>query len=157
MTGLRHRPIDSRSLSCAHPGIVHHNTKSRLNHKMILLYLGSSRIAIRSSDLPGNLRIFLPWLQSLLGSLRIYFGSSLDLSDSSLILEIGPSLEILRIGRPFAHLGPFPSPHPLDPTPAPPRSSQGFLLIGSSIDVCPLSSTIILFRFWTMTHYLPSE
>ena len=75
---------------------------------MILSYLGSSRITIRSSDLFGNLRIFLLWLRSLLGSLRIYFGSSLDLSDSSSILEIGLSSEILRISRPFAHPVPFP-------------------------------------------------
>ena len=80
---------------------------------MILSYLGSSRITIRSSDLLGNLRIFLPWLWSLLGFLQIYFGSSLDLSDSSLILEIGPSSEILRISRPFAHLGSLPLPLPL--------------------------------------------
>ena len=80
---------------------------------MILPYLGSSWITIRSSDLLGNLRTFLLWLRSLLGSLWIYFGSSLDLSDSSLILEIGPSSEILRISRPFAHLGPFPFPLPL--------------------------------------------
>ena len=108
-----HRPIDRRSPSCAHPGIARRDTKSRLNHKMILSYLGSSRIAIQSSDLLSNLRTFLLWLQSLIGSLRIYFGSSLDLSDSSLILEIGPSSEILRISRPFAHLGPLPYPLPL--------------------------------------------
>ena len=60
-----------------------------------------------------NLRTFLPWLRSLLGSLWIYFGSSLDLSDSSSILEIGPSSEILRISRPFTHLGPLPLPLPL--------------------------------------------
>ena len=102
-----------RSLSRAHSGIARRDTKSRLNHKMILSYLRSSRITIRSSDLFGNLRIFLLWLRSLLGSLRIYFGSFLDLSDSSLILEIGPSSEILHISRPFAHLGPFPLPLPL--------------------------------------------
>ena len=106
-------PIDECPLSRAHSGIAHHDTKSRLNLKMILSYLGSSRITTRSSDLLGNLRTFLLWLWSLLGSLRIYFGSSLDLSDSSLILEIGPSSENLRISRPFAHLGPFPLPLPL--------------------------------------------
>ena len=113
VTGLRCRPINMRSLSRAHSGIAHRDTKSRLNLKMILLYLGSSRIAIQSSDLLGNLRTFLLWLRSLLGSLRIFPRSSLDLSDSSLILEIGPSLEILRISRPFAHLGPLPLPFPL--------------------------------------------
>ena len=113
MTGLHYRPIDRRSLSRAHPGIARHDTKSRLNLKMILSYLGSSWIATRSSDLLGNLRTFLLWLRSLLGSLRIYLGSSLDLSDSSLILEIGPSSEILRISRPFAHLGPLPLSFPL--------------------------------------------
>ena len=41
---------------------------------------------------------------------RIYFRSSLDLSDSPLILEIGHSSEILRISRPFTHPVPFPSP-----------------------------------------------
>ena len=104
---------DRCSLSCAHSGIACCDTKLRLNLKMILPYLGSSRITIQSPDLLSNLRTFLPWLRSLLGSLRIYFGSSLDLSDSSLILEIGPSSEILRISRPFAHLGPFPFPLPL--------------------------------------------
>ena len=79
---------------------------------MILRYLRSSQITIRSLDLLGNLRTFLLWLRSLFGSLRIFLGSSLDLSDSSLILEIGPSLEILRISRPFAHLDPFPLPLP---------------------------------------------
>ena len=106
-------PIDRHPLSCAHSGIARRDTKSRLNNKMILSYLGSSWITIRSSDLFGNLRTFLLWLRSLLGSLRIYFRSSLDLSDSSLILEIGPSSEILCINRPFAHLGPLPSPLPL--------------------------------------------
>ena len=47
-----------------------------------------------------------------IGSLQIYFGSSLDLSDSSVILEIGRSSEILRISRPFAHLDPLPLPSP---------------------------------------------
>ena len=121
---------------------------------MILLYHGSSWITTQSSDLLGNHRTFLPWLQSLLGSLQIFPGSSLDLSNSSLILEIGLSSEILCISRPFAHLGPLPLPFPLDPMPAPPRSSQGFLLIGLSIDVCLLSSMIALFRFSVMTHYL---
>ena len=105
--------INKPSLPRAHSGIARRNTKSRLNHKMILLYLGSSWITIRSSDLLGNLRIFLLWLRSLLGSLRIFLGSSLDLSDSSLILEIGLSSEILCISRPFAHLGPLPLPLPL--------------------------------------------
>ena len=50
-----------------------------------------------------------------IGSLRIYFGSSLDLSDSSLILEIGLSSEILRISRPFTHPVPFPLSPPLFP------------------------------------------
>ena len=113
VTGLRYSLIDSRSPSRAHSGIACCDTKSRLNHKMILSYLGSSRITIRSTDLLGNPRTFLPWLRSLLGSLRIFPGSSLDLSDSSLILEIGPSSEILRISRPFAHLGPLPLPLPL--------------------------------------------
>ena len=53
-----------------------------------------------------------------IGSLRIYFGSSLDLSDSSLILEIGPFSEILRISRPFTH--PVPLPFPLPPSRIPP-------------------------------------
>ena len=148
-------PINMRPLSCAHPGIARRDTKSRLNLKMILPYLGSSQITIRSLDLLGNLRTFLLWLRSLLGSLRIYFGSSLDLSDSSLILEIGLSSEIFRISRPFAHLSPLPPSPPLDPLPAPPRSLTGFLLIGLSIDACPLSSLIILFRLLVMTHYLP--
>ena len=52
------------SLSRAHSGIARCDTKSRLNLKMILLYLGSSRIAIRSSDLLGNLRTFHLWLRS---------------------------------------------------------------------------------------------
>ena len=64
VTGLRCRPIDMCSLSRAHPGIARRDTKSRLNPKTILLYLGSSRITIRSSDLLGNLRTFHLWLRS---------------------------------------------------------------------------------------------
>ena len=59
------------SLSRAHSGIARRNTKSRLN-SLILQYLGSSQITTRSLDLLGNLRTFLLWLRSLLGSLRIY-------------------------------------------------------------------------------------
>ena len=113
VTSLMLLPINRHSLSHAHSGITRRDTKSRLNIKMILPYLGSSRITIRSSDLLSNLRTFHPWLWSLIGSLRIFLGSSLDLSDSSLIFEIGPSSEILHISRPFAHLGPLPLPLPL--------------------------------------------
>ena len=93
-------------------GIARRDTKSRLKEKTILPYRGSSRITIRSSDLFGNLRTFHLRLRSSVGSLRIYFGSSVDLSDSSSILEIGPSSEILCIIRPFAHPVPFPLPLP---------------------------------------------
>ena len=113
VTGLCCQPIDRCSLSRMHSGIAHRDTKSRLNHKMILSYLRSSWITIQSLDLLSNLRTFLPWLRSLLGSLQIFLGSSLDLSNSSLILEIRPSLEILCISRPFAHLSPSPLPLPL--------------------------------------------
>ena len=47
-----------------------------------------------------------------IGSLRIYLGSSLDLFDSSFVLEIGPSSEILRISRPFTHPVSLPLPLP---------------------------------------------
>ena len=77
----------------------------------------TSRRYSRISDLvgsPSDLRISLVTLgPSTFGfGHRIYFGSSLDLSDSSVILEIGPSSEILRISRPFAHPVPFPFPLP---------------------------------------------
>ena len=122
---------------------------------MILPYLGSSRITIRSSDLLSNLRTFLLWSRPLLGSLRIYSGSSLNLSDSSLILEIRPSSEILCINKTLCPSQSLPPSLPLNPPPAPPRSLTGFLLIGSSIDAFPLSLMIILFRFLVITHYLP--
>ena len=104
-------PSVAFSITCT-CGIARSDTKLRPNFEETLPYLGSSRITIRSLDLLGNLRTFLLWLRSLLGSLRIYFGSSLDLSDSTLILEIGPSLEILRISRPFTHPVPLPFPLP---------------------------------------------
>ena len=104
---------------------------------MILSYLGSSRITIRSSDLLGNLRTFLLWLRSLLGSLRIYFGSSPDLSDSSLILKIGPSSEILRISRPFAHLGSLPLPLPLTLRLPLPGRRRDFLPLGRLLTRAP--------------------
>ena len=75
-----HHPVETytwpvyairRSLSCAHPGITHRNTKLRLN-LLILSYLRSSWITTQSSDLLSNLRTFLLWLQLLFGSLRIY-------------------------------------------------------------------------------------
>ena len=141
-------PIDRRSLSRAHSGIARHDTKSRLNLKTILLYLRSSQITIRSLDLFGNLRIFLPWLWSLLGSLWIYFGSSLDLSDSSSILEIGLSSEILRISRPFAHLGPLPIPLPL--TLCLPLSGHqwDFLLLGHLLTRAPYLRRLSYSGFW---------
>ena len=49
--------LDSVPLTCI-PGIARRDTKSRLNNKEILPYLGSSRITIRSSDLLGNPRTF---------------------------------------------------------------------------------------------------
>ena len=153
---------------------------------------------------PSNLRISSVTLgPSTFGfghrirSLRIYFGSSLDLSDSSLILEIGPFSEIRLISRPFTHpvplpfplpssrippfpflpppLGcllifsltrppphfpytvdpqPFPIAHPLDPTPAPSRSSSRIPRLAVYHWPVTLSSTIVLFRFLVMTPYL---
>ena len=53
----------------------------------------------------------------------------MDLSDSSLILKIGLSSEILRIDRPFAHLGPSPLPFPLTlRLPLPGRRRDSFRL-----------------------------
>ena len=57
-----------------------------------------------------------------IGSLRIYLGSSLDLSDSSLILEIGLYSEIPRISRPFTHPDPSPFPLPSSCSLLPPSS-----------------------------------
>ena len=75
-----------------------------------------------------------------IGSLRIYFGSSLDLSDSSLILEIGLSSEILRISRPFTHPVPFPLPLPSSriPLPLPPSS------FGLSSDLLAYAASLLL-------------
>ena len=113
VTGLRYHP------SIVVPSHVH----TLVSPAAILSQDSTSRWYSSISDLvgsPSDLRISLVTLgPSTFGlghqirSLRIYFGSSLDLSDSSLILEIGLSLEILCISRPFAHLGPLPFPLPL--------------------------------------------
>ena len=79
------------------------------------------------------------------------FGSSLDLSDSSLILEIGHSSEILRISRPFTHLGPLPLPLPLTLRLPLTGRRRDFLLLGRLLTRAPLSSMIVLFRFLVMT------
>ena len=118
---------------------------SRDSTQVILLYLRSSRITTRSLDLLGNPRTFLPWFWSLLGSLWIFLRSSLDLSDSSLILEIGPSSEILHISRPFAT---FPLPFPLTLRLPLPGRLEGFLLLAVLLITHPLSLMIALFRFW---------
>ena len=120
------RPIDVLPYTCT-PGIARRNTKSRLN----------TRRYSRISDLvrsPFDLRISLVTLGPStfgfghqIGSLRIYFRSSLDLSDSSLILEIGPSSEILRISKPFTH--PVPSPFPLPSSRIPPFPSSLLLWV----------------------------
>ena len=106
------------SLSCAH----------LVSPAAILSQDSTIRRCSRISDLvgsPSDLRISsVTFGPSTLGfGHRIYFGSSLDLSDSSSILEIGPSSEILRISRPFTHPASFPLPLP----------SSRFLLSPSSL------------------------
>ena len=83
-----------------------------------------------------------------IGSHRIYFGSSLDLSDSSLILEIGPSSEILRISRPFTHPVPLPFPLPSSriPLPLPPSS------FGLSSDLLPYAASAFYGRPSALPH-----
>ena len=113
VTGLRYSPIDS----------VPSHVRTLVLPAAILSRDSTTRRYSHISDLvgsPSDLRISSVTLGPSpfgfghrIGSLRIYPGSSLDLSDSSLILEIGRSSEILRISRPFAHLGPFPLPLPL--------------------------------------------
>ena len=115
---------------------------------MILSYLGSSRITIWSSDLLSNLRTSTFGFSHWIGSLWIYFGSSLDLSNSSLILEIGPSSEILRISRPFAHLGPLPSPFPLTLRLPLPGCWRDFLLLGRLLTRAPYLRRSSYLGFW---------
>ena len=102
-----------------------------------ILSRDSTRRYSSISDLvgsPSDLRISLVTLgpstfdfSHRIGSLRIYYGSSLDLSDSSLILEIGPSSEISRISRPSTH--PVPLPFLLPPSRIPPFPSSLLLWV----------------------------
>ena len=133
VTGLHYSSIDSVPL----------HVRTLVSPAMILSRDSTSSRYSRISDLvgsPSDLRISSVTLGPStfgfghrIGSLRIYFGSSLDLSDSSLILEIGPSSEILRISRPFTHPVSFPLPLPssrIPPFPFLPPPS-GCLLIFS--------------------------
>ena len=111
----------SVSITCT-CGIARRDTKSRLKTGR---YSSISDLVGSPSDLRISSVTFGP---STLGfGHRIYFGSSLDLSDSSLILEIGPSSEILCISRPFTH--PVPCPLPLPSSHIPPFPSSLLLWV----------------------------
>ena len=124
-----------RSPSRAHSGIACHDTKSRHSYRyshisdlvrlpsdlqISSVTLGPSFIGFSHSRIPSDLS-----------------GSSSDLSDSSLILEIGSSSEILRIilGDP--------------PPPLPTISADAY--------AASLSSTILLFRFLVITLIYPNQ
>ena len=88
-----------------------HVTMWRMNHKNINI---SHRKHGGSWSIPSENKI-TKCLEKKLSPFQQTYQKviTMTLSDSSLILEIGPSSEILHISRPFAHLDPFPLPLPL--------------------------------------------
>ena len=99
----------SRALVVSPAAILSRDSETRRYSSIVDLVGSSSDLRISSVTFGPSTFGF----GHRIGSHRIYFGSSLDLSDSSSILEIGHSSEILRISRPFTHPVPFPLPFPL--------------------------------------------
>ena len=129
MTGLCYLSIDS----------VPFHVRTLVSPAAILSRDSTTRRYSRISDLvgsPSDLRISSVTfgLSTFDFGHRIYFGSSLDLSDSSLILEIGPSSEILWISRPSATLLPS---FPLTLRLPLPGSLEGFPPLAISLTRAP--------------------